>query len=364
MTELRTTGGSAADPVEALPIAVPANVNVRITTSGGAVLLKVARAGQPALRIQTPRFALEPANNARLIIDGTGVAGGPGIEVAAGSANTTIQNVTVQGTRDHAIQVAAGQVQLGPGVLATRAGVDNERRSGLHITGGSVQITGAAQRPAIFEANTGAGISVLQAGGLEVDGTVVNGQLDGTVVVRRNAAQGAQPAGIYIEQNAAANAVILEGLVVFGHANTAGIKVRGGSKLKLRGSLVLNNGTGILLSGIAGNQDFSGVDLGRAGDGGRNVLQSAVAAVRNDAGGSASPTWRPRPPIAPISAQLNVFGGASCAVADGGKVLRFDANCMGGIDVQIPAVPAGVQVDTTLCPPPAAPAPPAIGVPF
>ena len=364
MTELRTMGGSATDPVEALPIAVPGGV--RVTTVGGPVLLRLTSAGAVGFRIEGAA-AIEPADNAPLTIDGLGNGGSGIVVTGAGNSLPRLRNIIIRNTGDHGLQIdsAGTNVQLGPNIVVSEAGSAAARRSGLQIAAGTATINQPGNQAAVaFTGNTGAGISVVRAGGLEVTGNPANNVRSGlgTVVVRNNGAQGDQPAGIFIAQDAAANAVRLTGVVVFGQAMGAGIKVVTGLNLRLRNSVVLNNANGVLLAGANGAQDFTRVDLGAVGEPGGNVLQ--------DRGGGSTPNRLAgicfeglgAAPIAqPIKAQGNQFANVNCAQMAGALV--FSPNCMGGADVQVPAT---VQVDTTMCPPPAPPTPPppAAGVPF
>jgi hypothetical protein len=369
MTELRTMGGSAADPAESLPITV--SIAVRITTEGGPVQLRLTRPGVPGLRLQAP-VAIEPVAAAPLIIDGVGNSGGSGIEVFnAGASEVRLQNLAVRNTGDHALKVdsAGTTVRLGQNVTASDAGTAAAPRNGLLINDGTVVIDLQGNQPSTsFTENTGAGIAVLGAGGLEILGNPANNPRSGqgTVVVRDNGGGGAQNAGVFIGQAPNGKAVRLTGAVVFGHAQTAGIKVVGGSNLRLRGSIVINNGVGVLLAAAGQNQNFARVDLGTETEPGQNVLQDRGAgATPNRNGGICflDPTDQE---AQVINAQGNRFSPqVNCAAQAG--MLAFSANCTGGIDVQ---VNPDLQVNTAQCPGPPAPppvnppvAPPAMGIP-
>jgi hypothetical protein len=362
-TELRTVGGSAADPAESLPITI--TIPVRITTEGGAILLRLTRPGVPGFRLQAP-VAIEPSAAAELTIDGVGQSGGAGIEVVnAGASEIRLQNLTVQNTGDHALKVdsAASTVRIGANVVASNAGTVAAPRSGLFISDGNVIMELAGnQAPTSFSGNTGAGIAVVGTGGLDVTGNPGNNARNGQGTV---AVTGNRGGGLFIGQQPNAKAVRLTGVVVFDHPQSAGIQVVSGSNLRLRSSVVLNNGTGVLLAAAGQNQVFDRVDLGTETEPGQNVLQDrGPGATPNRNGGICfGDPVNQEPQV--VNAQGNRFSPqVNCAAQAG--TLVFSDSCTMAIDVQLhPAL----QVNTAQCPGPPAPpvdppvVPPAMGAP-
>jgi hypothetical protein len=109
--------------------------------------------------------------------------------------------------------------------------------------------------------------------------------------------------------------------------------VRGGSKLKLRRSVLLaNGGAGVLVesaaAGAAGNE-VSGIDLGAAGDAGKNVLQTPLGSNPNTGAG--------------ICVDLSVGVGAVTIKARGNTF----ATGTGALDCSLATPPAKVAISPT-----------------
>jgi hypothetical protein len=167
-----------------------------------------------------------------------------------------------------------------------------------------------------FVNNTGVGIAVTERGGVTIHGTaaypVASGADEGTVIVKGNTGGGiaisqcisdltkyknpANPNAPVLTTGTGNCAATLGGLTeapptntidgaaVWGHTTqqTSGLTVSAGSEVKLRNSVVLGNAyAGVLVeNGPAGGPansyrvfDLSTIDLGKAADAGKNLLQ-------------------------------------------------------------------------------------------
>ena len=178
----------------------------------------------------------------------------------------------------------------------------------------------------------------------------------GTVVIRSNRGTGAFGAGVSIEQAPTATRVHdLRGIVVWAHSAGPGLHIRGGARVKLRGSVLLaNKSNGVLVSpgATAAGNDLSRIDLGVAGDPGRNILQAVAAGNPNGGAGLCIERVVSQQSLT-VRARGNLFAGLDCGASPFG-VIRESTSCEAPVDV---AVAAGslVTVDVAGCtrPPPA-----------
>jgi hypothetical protein len=343
---------NATEQPEAAVVEVPANV--KITTSKGAIRWRLPL-NAIALRFVGNGSSLIPADGARLTIDGTGDTSGSGVVFNLAAGVATIENVTIQNTGDDGVRVLKGKGVIGPGVTISDAGTAINKQSGVLVTAGTAEIRGGnGADQTIIQNNKEYGISVTGTG--EVN--VINGVPvvtpaptgAGTIVVKGNAL-----GGVYIAQaGAALNINDITGLVSWGNTGP-GLKVLGGSKLKLRKSVLLSNtGSGIVVNqtdATAPGNDTTGIDLGKAFDAGANHLQMATAPGThpNTESGICVSLALTQGAHA-ISALGNVFAGPrNCAAANPGKLLT-SVNCGDKVDLALPVV-AGttVTVDTTGC---------------
>jgi len=110
-------------------------------------------------------------------------------------------------------------------------------------------------------------------------------QNSGTVVVNQNT-----QAGIRINQTPGSFGLAtnnINGLVSWANTNY-GFRLFAGSLVKVRNSVFLGNGAyGVLVSGadVASGDDTSTLDLGKAGDPGKNWLQTPLGALGTNASG-------------------------------------------------------------------------------
>jgi hypothetical protein len=192
----------------------------------------------------------------------------------------------------------------------------------------------------LFEANSGPGITVGPAAEFDATGAVtttpVNGS--GTIVIRSNRGAGHFGAGISIEQAGNSTRVHdLRGILVWGHPQGPGLLIRGGARVKLRNSVLLANKTnGVLVSpgtDPAASNDLSRIDLGVAGDFGRNHLQAAATANPNGGAGLCIERVMSTQTLN-VRARGNIFAAKDCTVANAGAI-RSATDCTVSSDVAI-----------------------------
>jgi hypothetical protein len=346
---------TSLDVSETLPILVPANVT--ITTRNGPILITLPPSADPNLasvagfQLGGDRAALAPDPAAPLTLDGGGQTSGIGVGVAPGGGKSAaISYLTVQRTGGHAIAVTNGTLNIGAGVAATMAGTAGKRRDGLNVAGGTVNIAvGAGQAPTTFNGNSQHGIYVTGAGVVNILGFPIttpapNGQ--GTVQANANAFAGLR---IFESPGAAAGSRV-DGLVAWQNAQN-GLRLYGGGRVTVRNGVFLGNGlNGVFITSFdasAAGNDLSQVDLGKAGDPGRNQIQAANGANPNLAGLCLSMSSGVG--ALGLSAEGNVFAGpVDCAAASIG--IARSSVCGGGVDLGIiPASGTSVTADVALC---------------
>jgi hypothetical protein len=355
-TDLVVSGAAA----EKLPIDIPANV--KITTKTGAIALKLP-AAKVGFRLLGNASALLPDPAAPLTIDGGGVSGtGVVYAMTATGDSASVAQVTIKKTNDDGMRVQGGNAVIGAGITVVDSGSATQRQSGLEVTGGRAAIDVPVGSTIVFQHNSEHGIKVTGKGELDITGkpSGAPGEGKGSVVVRENG-----DAGIQLGQNPAESTRKtndIDGVVA--HINQGpGLRVLGGSKLKLRNSVLLaNGGSGLLIepfaAGAAGS-DVTAIDLGIAGDPGKNVFQSLLGSNPNTGAGicvdlnlaAGSPT---------VKARGNIFAGAGavldCSVtpAPATKIAVADTCGGGGGQVNVgvrKAVPstATINVDLLSC---------------
>ncbi len=282
------TGLAAGDN---LPIIIPTNTT--LTTTGGPITVTLATTtvNNPAgFRLNNNASAISGGTGAPLVLAGAINAGvdvsGIAIQVSPGTTTFTssVSNLTIQNTNGDGIRVAAGTLTVGGGVTVT--GSNND---GIHITGGVANINNPSGAQTLFSNNAQHGIEVGTLGSVNVVGTPASPpSASGTVLAYQNT-----QAGIRINQTPGGVGLItnsINGLVTWANTNY-GMRLFGGSLVKVRNSVMLGNGQyGVLVSSgantVAGN-DTSNIDLGKvaATDPGKNYLQSPLGASNNSQAG-------------------------------------------------------------------------------
>ncbi|HEY5091618.1 MAG TPA: hypothetical protein VIK30_16680, partial [Polyangia bacterium] len=341
------------DAGESLPIVVPSNV--AIATVNGPIRLNLPASVDPnfgniaGFQLGGDQASIVPDAAAPITIDGAAQTSGIGIGVAPGAGKTTaISYVTVQNTGGNGIAVSNGTLNLGQGVTVTGAGTALKRRDGLNVAGGTVNINVAAGKaPTAFNNNTQHGIYVTGAAVVNILGVPVspaNGQ--GTVVANGNFFAGLR----VFEAPGTAGLSSVNGLVTWTNAQN-GLRLSGGSKIKIRNGVFLDNGlNGVYIAfydGTAAGNDLSGIDLGNAGDPGRNQLQAALGSGPNLAGlciGMAAGQG-----TLTLGAEGNIFSGPTDCTGSNATIVRSPV-CGGDVDLGVVAAAGtGVTVDLATC---------------
>jgi hypothetical protein len=343
------------DATEALPIIVPANVT--IATQNGPIRVSLPASTDPTMgnvagfQLGGDQASIAPDPSAPITLDGGANASGIGIGVSPGTGKATaLSYITVLNTGGHGIAVSNGTLAVGQGVSVSGAGTAAKRRDGLNVAGGLVNINvTAGQAPTSFNNNSQHGIYVTGAGVINITGFPVtvpapNGQ--GTVVASGNAFAGLR----IFEAPGAAGLSAVNGLVGWQNGQN-GLRLYGGEKVKVRNSVFLANVlNGVYVTsydGTAPGNDLSGIDLGTAVDGGRNVLQAAVGSMPDLAGlcvqmASGGGTLT-------LSARGNVFAGPNDCGGSTSPISR-SAVCNGFVDLGVvPATGTTVNVDVATC---------------
>jgi hypothetical protein len=341
------------DPTETLPIVVPSNV--AIATRNGPIRLNLPASADPnfgniaGFQLGGDQASIVPDAAAPITIDGASQTSGIGIGVSPGAGKSTaISYVTIQNTGGNGIAVSNGTLNVGQGVTVTGAGTAAKRRDGLNVAGGTVNIgVAAGQAPTAFSSNTQHGIYVTGAGAVNISGvpvTPANGQ--GTVVANGNFFAGLR----IFEAPGAAGTSSVSGLVTWSNAQN-GLRLYGGSKVKIRGGVFLDNGlNGVYLTsydGSAAGNDLSGLDLGKAGDPGHNQLQAALGSGPDLAGlciGMAAGQG-----ALTLSAEGNVFSGPTDCSSSNATIVRSPV-CGADVDLGvIAAAGTSLTVDLASC---------------
>lgn len=325
-TELVVTGTGA----ERFPIDIPANV--KVTSSGGPVLVRLP-AAKIGFRLLGKSASLGgPSTGNEITIDGGGTSATAVIANVPGTDAASVANLKIKKTADDGLRVLGGTLAIGPVLEVSEAGTASAKQSGLDITGGVAVLASSSGRIALWK-NSEHGIKVTSRGEVDIAGTPSGtaGAGNGSVLVAENG-----DAGLHIAQDIAFGArkvSDVSGLVA--HANQGpGLRVQGGSKVKLRGSVLLaNGGSGVLLepaaASVAGN-DVSGIDLGVSGDPGKNIVQALLGSNPNTGAGlcvdlsAAAGT-------ATVRARGNLFAGTAsvldCSAATPSGKIAIADNC-------------------------------------
>jgi hypothetical protein len=173
----------------------------------------------------------------------------------------------------------------------------------------------------------------------------------GTVECRQNSV-----AGLAISQTPGAGLPLntVNGLVVVGTTNGNGIRIEGGSNVKVSNSWSLgNSGSGVLVAtslvGVTRNNSMTNIVLGTTAAPGGNVFQADLGSNANQGAGIC---LQLDANSGTLMARGNQFsGGAKCATA--ASVLTFDnKTCGNNRDLGLLkslTVTAGNDIDVSLC---------------
>jgi len=343
---------TALDASETLPLVIP--TNVAISTSTGPIRLNMPTGSDTAFggfRLVGDQAVIAPDASAPITIDGNGNSSGIAIGSSPGAGkSTTISYVTIQNTGGNGISVTNGTLNILQGVTVTNAGSTLKHHDGLYVSGGAVNIyVSGGQATTSFSNNSEHGIyvtgtGVLSLAGLPVTSPAPNGQ--GTVITNNNAFDGVE---IFEGAGAAAQSLI-QGLVAWGNTRH-GVQLFGGEKVKVRGSVLLNNKlNGLFVTAAdtsAASNDLSGIDLGTASDPGRNYLQSSLGSNADLAGLCIS--MAASQGTLSLSAEGNIFSGPTDCLSSTNTVAR-STSCTNNVDIGVvPATGTTVTIDTATC---------------
>jgi hypothetical protein len=345
-------GAAPLGPNESFPIIVPTNVVITSedTATPASVLVP---AGKEGFVLASPSSGLQ-----YLIIDGQGHTALEGVLAQTGSSSTTttLAHLTVKNFGGDGIVIrnatgkpTGGGLAIGPAVSSTGNGTGGAPASGLHVfENGVAVITGAVAAETRFDSNTEAGIRVDDSGQITLTGAVgATAPTTGTVTTNLNAS-----AGLAIQQKPGTVPVnAVTGLTAWKTTAGPGLRVLGGSSLKLRASSALGNATdGVhvksFVSGITVTNDTTKIDLGAsaAGDPGKNVLQ-AIAGQNPNTGVGICLEIQPN-----VGQILNAYGNTLVTAAMGatqsasidcsttaGQVKKNTGNgaCAGGVAIGV-----------------------------
>jgi fibronectin-binding autotransporter adhesin len=328
--------GPSTGTGETFPITIP--LHITLTTTGTtAVTITASVTGaagtSAAFIMDAATSAIEGSAGAALTITAA-ATGAPdyGVVVNGTAADSTVlKNVTISGFTDDGIEVTAGKVTIGEGVVSTANGAAESDGNGLAVTGGTAIInpaTGGATTS--FDQNTGYGIAVSGTGAITLTGTAT-APATGTVTANKNA-EGGISFTPPTTGNAAASTVT--GLLANGSTAGSGAVIAAGSNVTITNSVFLNNSAdGVLVNAATGSVStaIANINLGIGTAKGDNTFQ-ATGTSKNGAAGicldltSADVT---------LSAEGNVFSQANCDTGNGtllqNNTACANSGCTGGI---------------------------------
>jgi len=326
---------------ETFPIIVPTNVTI-MTASGqtGPAVIAPA-ANKVGFVLNAPLSGLS-----NLTIDGAANNALSGIAIYGGSAlgTTVVQSVTVTGTVGPGVgvgtlngQTTAGMATIGPGVVVTKSGTTANPEPGILVTSGNVIITGSAAVGAAghtsINNNTQHGITVTGTGFVTITGNSTAATAVGQAYVDGN---NNVVAGLFVAQTpalvTALQTNVVTGLEVTGTSAGNGIRIAGGSYVKLRNSFVLGNAqSGLVIPpGPGGNTILANIDVGTALSPGRNTLQGPLSNLTNPVAGVCLAIVKAGQTL---SAAGNIFGVNKDCVTNVGAVLTSGGACQNGVDI-------------------------------
>jgi len=336
-----------------LPIILPTNVT--LTTQGGPVTINVAQlgAGNPGgfrLRNNGSGIAGDPA--APLTLNGQGNTSSIAIVIDPTVATNTasVSNVAITNTLGDGIRVIAGAVTIGGGVVVT-----GSTNNGLRITGGNVTINNTSGSVTSFSSNLQHGIYASALGSVSITGSpgAPLPSNNGTVLVDFNSA-----AGIRLEQTVGGAGALnnIDGVVAWGNSNRD-ILVYGGTKLKLRNSVLGAGPTGLTIANLgvsAAQNDISAIDLGTAADYGRNYFQVPNGALGRHSNSGICVQLATAQATQNVNAAGNFFTttgnpGTQLNCATGGGTVSTAANCTGGVSFGVNSGTTAITHDFNMC---------------
>jgi hypothetical protein len=346
---VQSAGGPSS--VETLPIAVPANVTIKTKTGPIKLNLGIDKTG---FTFAGDNSGLAPLSTASLTIQGTDnhtSAEGIVVDTTVAGRTVSLSNLSIINTGGHGIQVKSGIVNIGSGVRVASAGLTGNKRSGLDISGGTVNIAVAntADPITVFESNTLYGIALANAAILNISGVTLTTADLRTVVTRSNAS-----GNVFFNQTTTtATPSNITGLYSGGSPGD-GMLITAGSNIKVRNCVFQGNtGSGIRING-APNVSVANIDLGTSATGtgtaGKNILQTSTGTTQNGGAGLCVALGATAAAFTPtLNARGNQFAGYDCSATSPGTLVTSTL-CTGGINLGvIPATNVTVTVDALNC---------------
>ena len=284
-------------------IILPANTTLTNTIGPVTITLKTqaTKTNFSGFQLQNSGSGIAGNANFPLVLNGNSNAAGVGVVVnpsATGTNLFSLSNVTIQNTGGIGIRVNAGTLTIGAGVTVSGSAAD-----GLLVAAGIANISNSAGTQTLFTGNN-VGIEASGTGSVNIVGTPTTvPSNNGTVLASFNVNE-----GLRIDQTPGAAGLAvssINGLVAWanGSPNVApGVHLFGGSQVKIRNSVLLNNGTyGVQISTngatTAAGSDVSGMDLGIATDAGHNYLQAPFGGAGVNAAGGLCVLFNPYTPV-------------------------------------------------------------------
>jgi hypothetical protein len=270
-----TPRGLAA--TDALPITIPTNTT--LTTTGGPITITLASTANPAnvtgFRLNNNNSGISGDAAAPLVLDGNNRNSGIAVLVQPGTGTFTssISNVTIRNTGGDGIRVTAGTLTIGAGVVQSFSSQD-----GLRVSGGTANIVNPSGAQTSFQNNTQHGIETSGDGAVTISGTrgAPVPSANGTVLLAYNSLAGLRIGPTAFGSGGLAGMNDVNGVVAWGNTNRD-MMVLGGSRFRLRNSVLGAGPEGIRIDNNAGNSDagndISQIDLGTAVSFGNNYIQ-------------------------------------------------------------------------------------------
>ncbi|HEX3854041.1 MAG TPA: hypothetical protein VHW01_23920, partial [Polyangiaceae bacterium] len=231
---------------EVFPIVVPSNVIITAKT-GLVTIVPPANSGAFSF-IGAASGVDGTLGGGSMLLEGKTHNAFIGVHAGTGTTDGTIlRNVTIQNFQQEGVLVSnAGVLSIGQGVNVLSNGVGSPNLPGLHLTG-SAHVTinvPDGQATTSFNKNGQHGILVAGTASVNIQGAQTAGT--GTIECRQNSV-----AGLAISQTPGASLPLntVNGLVVVGTTNGNGIRIEGGSNVKVSSSWSLGNaGSGVLVA--------------------------------------------------------------------------------------------------------------------
>jgi hypothetical protein len=349
-TTLQIVGTSTVSAGETFPFTVPANTTV---TATGGVVTVTPPAGLGAFKLSGAASGIDGGTG--LVVQGakaTNAALDIGVDVSGGAGKGIfVKNATIAGFAGPGIGVhGAPTLALGPGVTVQDNGYGDGAKTpaGIVITDTSsvvIDLPLGTEAPVLVTKNHFGGLSTSKNALVTITGKPGATLGTGTVVF----SQSLGGPGIEISTTATGlTGSTLNGVVAYKNAGS-GIRTYPDAALKVRNSVALGNGLfGVRVEvDAAATGTGAGLDFGKAGDYGLNVLQDPVTANKGAGICLVVETGASLGNIA-VAAQGNNFGPSKdCSMM--ASSLSKNTTCDPGSVVDVGVVGATNSIDFKMC---------------